>query len=145
MPSFQTDGRDPGMFHYMRECDENEALHYLTLTPYVTLRKEKEINYTPIGMYWMRRRRQWSRPADQKKVAVLGSLDACDGQGKWSFPQTDSCAPCRSTRSTDRFMCAVPKHPFRTPEKKEHHTGAITLVPSHWCHHPGAITLVPSH
>ena len=43
------------MFHYMRECDENEALHYLTLTPYVTLRKEKEINYTPIGMYWTRK------------------------------------------------------------------------------------------
>ena len=44
-----------GMFPYMRECDENKGLHYLTITPYVTLRKEKEINYTPIGMYWMRK------------------------------------------------------------------------------------------
>jgi hypothetical protein len=37
-------------------------------------------------------------------------------------------------------MCAVPKHPFQTPEKIEHHTGDITLVTSHWCHHTGAIT-----
>ena len=43
------------MFPYMRECDENKGLHYLTITPYVTLRKEKEIKYTPIGMYWAQR------------------------------------------------------------------------------------------
>ena len=48
----------------MRECDENEGLQYLTLTPDVTLRKEKEINYTPIGMHCMRK---WvARFAEQK-------------------------------------------------------------------------------
>ena len=43
------------MFPYMCECDENEGLHYLTLTSYVALGKKKEINYTPIRMYWMLR------------------------------------------------------------------------------------------
>ena len=104
------------MFPYMCECDGNGGLHYLTLTPYVTLRKEKEINYTPIGMYWMRRGGgesthqamvQTRRPEKSQCLAAwMPAMGRENGhfhrpihvrRAEAPVPQTDLCAPCRST------------------------------------------------
>ena len=96
------------MFHYMRECDEMEALHYLTLTPYVTLRKEKEINYTPIGMYWMQR---WG--GESTHQAMVQTRRPEKSRSAWQ----PGCLRWEGNMviSKDRFMCAVPKHPFHRP------------------------------
>ena len=64
-----------GMFPYMCECGENEGLQYLTLNPYITLRKEKEKNWTQGGekMGWRPLPHIWACCPPGKQAHMWGN------------------------------------------------------------------------